>query len=105
MQSRIFVNVQARGQLILPAGLRKRLHLNEPGAQVEIVERPDGVVELHPQAPVPAGQRWFWEESWQKGEKLVDRQVAEGKVMASSTPEEFFDELEAVRGESKSRGA
>ncbi|MGH2772240.1 MAG: AbrB/MazE/SpoVT family DNA-binding domain-containing protein [Actinomycetota bacterium] len=85
----------------MPAGLRRRLHLDEPGAQVEVVERPDGVVELHPQAPVPVGQRWFWDEQWQKGEKLVDRQVAEGEVMVSGTPEEFFRELEAMRGDSK----
>jgi len=75
--------------------------LNEPGAQVEVVERPDGVVELHPQVPVPAGQRWFWDESWQDGEKRVEEYVTAGKVAVSADPGDFFDDLGAMRGEPK----
>ena len=48
------------GVVALPAEVRRRLHLDEPGAQVEITERDDGVLELRPSLPVPADQRWFW---------------------------------------------
>ena len=34
-----YVGVQRRGLIALPADLRQRLHLDEPGAQVEITER------------------------------------------------------------------
>jgi hypothetical protein len=46
----VYVGMQSRGVFALPADLRKRHHLDEPGAQVRVVEREDGVIELHPQA-------------------------------------------------------
>jgi bifunctional DNA-binding transcriptional regulator/antitoxin component of YhaV-PrlF toxin-antitoxin module len=48
-----FLTVQSRGTLALPPDLRKRHGLDEPGAQVEVVERDDGVIELHPFVAVP----------------------------------------------------
>lgn len=47
------ITVQRRGVFALPADLRRRLHLDEPGAQVEITEREDGVIELRAALPVP----------------------------------------------------
>ncbi|MGI8903375.1 MAG: AbrB/MazE/SpoVT family DNA-binding domain-containing protein [Solirubrobacteraceae bacterium] len=41
----------SRGSITLPADLRRRYHLDEPGAQVQVIGRPDGVIELHPLAP------------------------------------------------------
>lgn len=72
--------LQARGTLALPADLRKRHHLDEPGAQVLLVERDDGVIELHPLASVPADRRWFWTERWQRMEREADADVAAGRV-------------------------
>lgn len=74
------VALQARGTLALPAGLRKRHHLDDPGAQVRVVEREDGVIELHPLASVPADQRWFWTERWQRMEREADEDVAAERV-------------------------
>jgi len=34
-----YVGVQSRGVIALPTELRRRLHLDEPGAQVEISAR------------------------------------------------------------------
>src|SRR5580704_13015493 len=56
------VALQGRGVLTLPAELRRRHHLDEPGAQVSIVETDDGRIELIPLAAVPASQKWFWTE-------------------------------------------
>jgi bifunctional DNA-binding transcriptional regulator/antitoxin component of YhaV-PrlF toxin-antitoxin module len=75
-----FVAVQSRGTIALPPDLRRRMHLDEPGAQVRIVEREDGVVELQPVLPVPADQRWFWTEQWQRREREVNEHVAAGHV-------------------------
>ncbi len=57
MTFRGYVTVQSRGVVALPAEVRRRLHLDEPGAQVEITERDDGVLELRPSLPIPADQR------------------------------------------------
>lgn len=66
--------------IALPADLRRRLHLDEAGAQVELTEREDGVIELRPALPVAADQVWFWSQRWQEREQAVDANVAAGEV-------------------------
>jgi bifunctional DNA-binding transcriptional regulator/antitoxin component of YhaV-PrlF toxin-antitoxin module len=93
-----YVAVQARGTIALPAGLRRRLHLDEPGAQVAIVEREDGVIELRPALPVPADQRWFWTDRWQAMEREVDAHIAAGRVVVLDGPDALFEHLDAAAG-------
>ena len=64
-----YVAVQSRGTVALPAALRRRLRLDEPGAQIELIEGDDGRIELRPVLPVPADQAWFWTERWQAMER------------------------------------
>ena len=90
-----FVGVQGRGLVALPAEVRQRLYLDEPGAQVEITEREDGVLELRPALPIPADQRWFWEGRWQQREKEVDEHVAAGRVAVHDDGDAFLDHLDA----------
>ncbi|MEK6719086.1 MAG: AbrB/MazE/SpoVT family DNA-binding domain-containing protein [Chloroflexota bacterium] len=90
-----YVTVQSRGTVALPAELRRRLHLDEPGAQIQIVEGDDGRVELRPVLPVPADQRWFWTERWQAMEHEVDDHVAAGRVTVVDGPDALFDHLDA----------
>ena len=73
------VTIQARGVLALPAAIRRRVGL-EPGDQVEVVERDDGTIELHPVITVPASQAWFWTKRWQRMEVEADEDVARGAV-------------------------
>jgi AbrB family looped-hinge helix DNA binding protein len=94
-----YVTVQGRGTVALPAGLRKRLHLDRPGAQVEITEREDGVLELRPTLAVPANEAWFWEERWQAGERQVDAHVAAGEVTRHEDAEDFLAALDALDDE------
>ena len=94
-----FVTVQARGTVALPVGLRRRLHLDEPGAQLQIVEQDDGRVELRPVLPVPADQRWFWTDRWQAMEREVDDHVAAGRVTVVDGPDALFEHLDATTGE------
>src|ERR1700724_3687609 len=96
-----YVTVQSRGVVALPAEVRRRLHLDEPGAQVEITERDDGVLELRPSLPIPADQRWFWTDRWQQREHEVDAHVAAGEVAVhlverSITAERLVAEFEQV---------
>lgn len=94
MPPALYVAVQSRGTIALPAGLRRRLHLDEPGAQVAIVEREDGVIELRPALPVAADQRWFWTGRWQAMEREVDAHVEAGRVTVSGGPDDFFADLD-----------
>jgi AbrB family looped-hinge helix DNA binding protein len=48
-----FVTVQSRGTIAIPPAVRRRLGLDRPGAQLELVERDDGVLELRPNLPMP----------------------------------------------------
>lgn len=91
-----YVSVQSRGTVALPADLRRRLHLDEPGAQVQIVERDDGIVELRPLLPIPADQRWFWTERWQAMEREADEDIAAGRVTTVDGPDELFAHLDSV---------
>jgi len=91
---RMYVTIQGRGLIALPADLRRRLDLDRPGAQVEIVERPDGVVELRPMIAVPADQAWFWSERWQRMEREANEQIARGDVKIADSIEAMFAELD-----------
>ncbi|MEJ2867211.1 AbrB/MazE/SpoVT family DNA-binding domain-containing protein [Actinomycetospora sp. OC33-EN08] len=91
-----YVGVQRRGVIALPAELRQRLHLDEPGAQVEITERGDGVLELRPALPVPADQAWFWTEHWQNREREVDEHVTSGRVTVHASTDDFLAHVDAV---------
>jgi bifunctional DNA-binding transcriptional regulator/antitoxin component of YhaV-PrlF toxin-antitoxin module len=91
-----FVAVQARGTVALPAALRRKLRLDRPGAQVEIIERDDGCLELRPVVPVPADQQWFWADRWQRMERAVDAHVSAGRVTTVAGPDALFEHLEGT---------
>lgn len=95
----VYVTVQARGTIALPAGVRKRHRLDEPGAQVEVVEREDGVIELHPNLPVPASQAWFWTEEWQQLEREADEDIARGDVTEFASGEDLMEHLRRIAAE------
>lgn len=94
-----YVGVQRRGVIALPSELRHRLHLDDPGAQVEITERADGVLELRPALPVPADQAWFWTQRWQEREHEVDEHVAAGRVAVHDSGTDFLEHLDKLRGD------
>lgn len=89
-----FVTLQGRGTLSLPKGVRERHHLDRPGAQVEVVEREDGVIELRPHVPVPADQVWFWSERWQRMEREADEDIAAGRTKTFDSAEDFLADLD-----------
>ncbi len=88
-----YLGIQGRGTIALPADVRRRLHLDQQGAQLEMTERADGVIELRPALPVPADQRWFWTERWQEREREVDEHVAAGRVTVHESAEDFLGHL------------
>ncbi len=103
MTYRGYVAVQARGVVALPAEVRRRLHLDEPGAQVEITEREDGVLELRPSLPIPANQRWFWTDRRQERERRVDAHVAVGEVSVHEDGDALLHHLDALDADTDGR--
>jgi antitoxin MazE len=95
MATEYHIAVQQRGVMTLPAELRKRHHLDQPGAQVRVVERADGVIELHPELPVAADQVWFWTDRWQQMERAADQDVAAGRVARFDDVDDFLADLDA----------
>lgn len=91
-----YVGLQSRGLIALPSELRRRMHLDEPGAQVEILERDDGVIELRAALPVPADQAWFWTEQWQRREREVDEHVARDEVAMHQSTDDFLTHLDEL---------
>ena len=91
-----YVGVQARGVVALPADVRRRLHLDEPGAQVEITERDDGILELRPALPVAADQQWFWTERWQARENEVDAHIAAGQFTVHEDGDALLNHLDQL---------
>lgn len=89
-----FVTMQSRGVLALPPEVRKRLLLNTPGAQVEVTEREDGVLELRAQMAVPVSQAWFWPEEWQQREREAGADVAAGRHTTHDDADLFLDALD-----------
>lgn len=94
-----YLGVQGRGTIALPADVRRRLHLDQPGAQLEMTERADGVIELRAALPVPAEQRWFWTQRWQEREREVDEHVAASRVEVHESTEDFLDHLDELDAE------
>lgn len=94
MAEHVYITVQKRGVISLPSELRRRHRLDEPGSQVEVSEREDGVIELRPHIAIPADQAWFWTEEWQQGEREVDEDIAAGRVKRFDSAEELFEDLD-----------
>jgi bifunctional DNA-binding transcriptional regulator/antitoxin component of YhaV-PrlF toxin-antitoxin module len=94
-----YLGVQGRGTIALPADVRRRLHLDQPGAQLEMTERADGVIELRAALPVPAEQAWFWTERWQEREREVDEHVAAHRVTVHDSTDDFLSHLAALDAE------
>ncbi len=70
--------INERGQLTIPAELRKILHC-EPGDYVEVVM--EGVaLKVVPKAVIDKDQAWFWTKEWQEGEREAEKDLKAGKM-------------------------
>lgn len=90
----VFVAVQARGVIAIPPAIRRRLGLDQPGTQVEVIER-GGELVLRPHVAVPADQAWFWTERWQAMEREADESVAAGAIANFADVEELLTDLDS----------
>jgi bifunctional DNA-binding transcriptional regulator/antitoxin component of YhaV-PrlF toxin-antitoxin module len=91
-----YAAVQGRGTVALPAELRRKYRLDEPGAQLEITDRPDGVIELRPTLPVPVEEMWFWTPGRQAAEQEAEDDLAAGRYRDFDDAESFLADLESL---------
>lgn len=96
MARRVYLSLQSRGLLALPADLRRRHNLDTPGAQVELIEREDGVIELRPHLATPADQAWFWTARWQAMEREVDDHRARGETAVHESGDDLLAHMDRV---------
>lgn len=89
-----FVSIQARGTISIPSALRRRYRLDEPGAQMEIIDAGDHIV-LRPKLAVDLTHAWFWSEDWQEGEREAEAQRQNGVGTVYESGEELLDALES----------
>lgn len=75
--------LRAKGQLTLPEEIRRAARLEE-GDLLEAVITTDGIL-LRPQKLIDATQAWFWEPTWQEGEREADADRAAGRVETFSS--------------------
>lgn len=88
------LTVRSRGTVALPADLRRRLHLDRADAQIKLIEREDGRIELVPVVAVPADQAWFWTDRWQAMEREADADIAAGRVAVVDGADELVAHLD-----------
>jgi len=88
-----YAAIQGRGTVALPAELRRKYRLDEPGAQLEVTERSDGVIELRPTLPVPLEEMWFWSRGHQAAEREAEEDLAAGRFRAFDDEESFLADL------------
>lgn len=91
-----YLAVQGRGTVALPPELRRKYRLDQAGAQVEVTERDDGVIELRPALPVPVDEMWFWSEGHQRAEREAEDDIAAGRYRDFDDAETFLADLEAL---------
>jgi len=91
-----YAAIQGRGTVALPAELRRKYRLDEPGAQLEITDRPDGVIELRPTLPVPVEDMWFWKPGHQAAEQEAEDDLAAGRYRDFEDAESFLADLEGL---------
>ncbi|MDH5467421.1 MAG: AbrB/MazE/SpoVT family DNA-binding domain-containing protein [Candidatus Aminicenantes bacterium] len=95
------VKVREKGQVTLPAFIRKSLDLKK--GSIVLVKIVDNTVVLVPQRIIDKDQNWFWTERWQKLEAEAEKDIRNGRVKTFNSVEELFDEMEESLKADKNR--
>ena len=91
----VFLAPQKRGLIAFTPELRKRLRLDEPGAQLEVQELPDGSFRIRGAVAVPSDQAWFWTDRWQQMEREADLDIAAGRVKQYESVDDMIADLDS----------
>lgn len=86
--------LRAKGQLTLPEDIRSAARLEE-GDLLEAEITPDGIL-LRPQKLIDATQAWFWNPTWQAGEREADADRAAGRVETFASGDALVAGLQSI---------
>ena len=87
----MLLTVRKNAQITLPAGIRKKAHIEE-GDILEAEVRGDEIV-LKPKKLVDKSQAWYWTKEWQERERQADEDIAAGRYKDFDTLDEFLADL------------
>ena len=85
------VKVARRGQITLPASLRKAAQIQEGDYLRFIVE--DGTISVVVQKLVDRDQAYFWTREWQEGEREADEDIRMGRLKTFDSVDDMIAEL------------
>lgn len=85
------VRVTRRGQITLPASLRKALAIEE-GDYIEFIVEGDRITLLVKKL-VDKSQAYFWTREWQEAEREADEDIRAGRVKTFDSVEQLIAEL------------
>jgi len=95
------VKIGARGTVTLPKELRADL---PKGGELEVVRRPDGVIELRPPTEHDPDRVWFWTERCQQMERQADEDIAAGRITTFESGEAFLEHLKQIDAQLRAKG-
>jgi AbrB family looped-hinge helix DNA binding protein len=83
--------VRGRGQITIPQGVRKAVHLEEGDpVWVEVVS--EGIL-IRTEKAVPSSQAWFWTSTWQQREREAEEDKTRGRFERFDSDEAFLASL------------
>lgn len=91
----MLLTVRKNAQITLPAGIRRKAHIEE-GDILEAEVRGDEIV-LKPKKLIDKSQAWYWTKEWQEGERQADEDIAAGRVREFDNVEDFIKDLNRDR--------
>jgi AbrB family looped-hinge helix DNA binding protein len=84
--------LREKGQLTIPAAIRKATHLEE-GDSVDVSVIAEGIL-LRPRKTIDSTQAWFWTPAWQKCEHGASEDLRRGRVHTYKSDEDFLQSFE-----------
>ncbi len=85
------VKVVRRGQITLPASLRKAAQIQDGDYLRFVVE--DGTIRVVVQKLVDRDQAYFWTREWQAGEREADEDIRVGRLKTFDSVDDLIAEL------------
>jgi antitoxin MazE len=91
----MLLTVRKNAQITLPAGIRRKAHIEE-GDILEAEVRGDEII-LKPKKLIDKSQAWYWTKEWQEAERQADEDIAAGRVKEFDNVEDLIKDLNQDR--------
>ncbi|MTT32218.1 AbrB/MazE/SpoVT family DNA-binding domain-containing protein [Terrilactibacillus sp. BCM23-1] len=97
------LSIRKRGQVTLPKSIMEQFKLEE-GDTLELSINGNGEITVVPMVQIPANQRWFWSDEWQKEEREAEEDIKAGRVKSFDNIDEAINWLDSDEAEEWSDG-